>query len=163
NDVVAFCEQGLPESINLDYKREMTAPEKLAKTVSSLANTFGGVILLGVDEDDASRPKPPFDGLEFEPKIEERIWSILIEHIYPPVLPEVHVCPPEANRTFVVIRVAQSATPPHAIRHNTSVYLRTGNISKPELLERLATMEELPWLREQRRRSEELKARIIQR
>jgi predicted HTH transcriptional regulator len=132
-DVVAFCEQGLPESINLDYKVQMTAAEKLAKTVSSFANTFGGLIVLGVDEDAASKPNPPFDGLPFEPKLEERVWSILMEHVYPPVFPEVHVCSPMNDRTFVLIRVAQSTTTPHAIRHNTAVYLRTGNISKPEL------------------------------
>lgn len=159
-DIVAFCEQGLPESINLDYKLQITAPEKLAKTVSSFANTFGGLIVLGVDEDSASKPKPPFEGLQFEPKLEERVWSILMEHVYPPAFPEVHVCAPENARTFVLIRVAQSATTPHAIRHNTAVYLRTGNISKPELLERLATTDEISWLRERRRLSDELKNRI---
>jgi predicted HTH transcriptional regulator len=135
SDVVAFCEQDLPESVNLDYKVEITAAEKLAKTVTSFANTFGGLIIIGIDEDDSSRPKRPFEGLLFEPKIEERVWSILIEHVYPPVLPEVHVCAPDDGRTFVLIRVPQSATTPHAIRHNTLAYLRTGNISKPELLE----------------------------
>ena len=162
-DVIAFCDQGLPESVNLDYKLEITAPEKLAKTVSSFANTFGGVLVIGVDENDTSRPKAPFEGLTFEQKIEERVWSTLVEHVYPPVLPEVHVCPPENGRTFVVIRVPQSSTTPHAIRHNTAVYLRTGNISKPELLERLATTDEISWLRERRRRSEELQKRITDR
>src|ERR1043166_2935406 len=125
-DVVAFCEQGLPESINLDYKLQITAAEKLAKTASSFANTFGGLIVIGVDEDSASKPKLPFDGLQFEPKLEERIWSILMEHVYPPVFREVHVCSPVTDHTFVLIRVAQSITTPHAIRHNTAVYLRTG-------------------------------------
>jgi Putative DNA-binding domain len=160
-DVIAFCEQAVAESVNLDYKREIPAGDKLAKTVTSFANTFGGVVLLGVDEDDRSRPKPPFVGMTYEPKLEERIWSILIENTYPPVLPEIQICAPENDRTFVVIRVAQSATTPHAVRHNTSVFLRTGNITKPELLERLATIEEVDWLKDRRRRSEEFRQTII--
>jgi hypothetical protein len=119
--------------------------------------------VIGVDEDSASKPKLPFDGLQFEPKLEERIWSILMEHVYPPVFPEVHVCAPVNDHTFVLIRVAQSITTPHAIRHNTAVYLRTGNISKPEVLKRLATTDEVPWLRERRRLSDELKSRITAR
>lgn len=161
DDVVAFCNEQLPESVNLDYKREMPAGEKLAKTISSFANTFGGIVVIGVDEDDQSRPKLPPTGLAFEPKLEERVWSVVTDHIYPPVLPEVRVCPPVNDRTFVVVRVSQSATTPHAVRHNTSVFLRTGNITKPEALERLATVSEVDWLRDRRTKSEALRAEVV--
>jgi hypothetical protein len=163
DDVVAFCNEQLPESVNLDYKRDMPAGEKLAKTISSFANTFGGIVVIGVDEDDQSRPRVPSDGLAFEPKLEERVWSVVTDHIYPPVLPEVRVCPPVNDRTFVVVRVPQSATTPHAVRHNTSVYLRTGNITKPEALERLATVSEVEWLRDRRKKSEALRAEVVAR
>lgn len=160
-DIVTFCEIGTPESVNLDYKIDFPQGEKLARTVSAFANTFGGVILIGVDEDEFSRPKPPVVGIAFAPKLEERVWSTVIEHIYPPVFPEVHVCAPENGRTFVIIRVPQSSTAPHAVRHQTSVYLRTGKISKPEQLERLASLGEVDWLRDRRKRAEDLRDELV--
>jgi hypothetical protein len=163
SDIVGFCKLGLPESVNLDYKREITAPDKLAKTISSFANTSGGLILFGVDEDQQGCPKEPFEGMAFEQKLEERIWTVVTTHIYPPVFPEIHVCSPENDRTFVVVRVPQSSAAPHAIRHKTAVYLRTGNISTPELLEPAATLDQITWLQERRRRSEELKQEIAER
>jgi hypothetical protein len=162
-DVVAFCEQATPESVNLDYKLQLPEGEKLAKTVTAFANTFGGVVLVGVDEDEKSCPKTPFDGLIYASKLEEQVWSMLMANIYPPVLPEIHVCVPEDGKTFIVIRVAQSVIAPHAIRHNTNVYLRTGNITQPTLVERLATINEVEWLIDRRRRSEELRESIVAR
>jgi hypothetical protein len=161
DDVVAFCESGIAENITLDYKRDFPSGDKLAKTVSAFANTFGGLIIIGVDEDDTSRPKAPFEGILFEPKLEERVWSILTDHVHPPVFPDVQVCPPENDRTFVVIRVLQSDTTPHAVRNNTLVYLRVGNITKGEDAERYATVPEADWLRNRRAKSEELKERLV--
>ena len=37
----------------LDYKRDF--PRKLEKTISAMANTFGGIVLIGVEEDDQSK------------------------------------------------------------------------------------------------------------
>ncbi len=39
------------ESTILEFKRKATTPEKLAREISALANTQGGKILIGVDDD----------------------------------------------------------------------------------------------------------------
>ena len=151
-DVVSFCEQGIGEGVNLDYKKDFP-PSGLEKTISSFANTFGGVILIGVEDED-SKPKPPFVGIEYKDKLEERVWNIIVDNIYPPMFPEIRVCPPQNNKTFVIIRVPQSNETPHAIYNNTQVYVRTGNRNKPE---DLATLEQIEWLRNRRKKSEELR------
>jgi len=155
SDVVAFCNEGIRESVNLDYKRELSSMERLAKTICAFANSLGGIVIVGVDEDDDSRPKPPFSGIPFAPKLGERIWNALLDNIDPPVMPEVHVCPPEDDRTFILVRVAPSNTTPHAVRHGRHAYLRVGNITKVDDAEQLATMGELEWLRNRRRKAEE--------
>ena len=39
------------ESQTLDFKRKITHPLKIAKTLVSFANTKGGKLLIGVDDD----------------------------------------------------------------------------------------------------------------
>ena len=54
NNVEAFCDEGIQENRTLDYKEEF--PSHLENTIAAMANTFGGVVLIGVAEDDDSRP-----------------------------------------------------------------------------------------------------------
>jgi hypothetical protein len=157
-DVIAFCQQGIGESVNLDYKKDFPS-SGLEKTISAFANSFGGVILIGVEDED-SKPKPPFEGIEYKDRLEERVWNIIVDNIYPPVFPEIRVCPPCNNKTFVTIRVPQSNETPHAIYNNTQVYVRTGNRNKPE---DLATVEQIEWLRNRREKSEELREHLYHR
>ena len=157
-DVVSFCQQGIGEGVNLDYKKDFPA-SGLEKTISAFANTFGGVILIGIEDED-SKPKPPFEGIEHKDRLEERVWNIIVDNIYPPVFPEIRVCPPHNNKTFVIIRVPQSNETPHAIYNNTQVYVRTGNRNKPE---DLATIEQIEWLTNRRKKSEELREMLYRR
>ena len=52
-DLIAFLEQDLAEGVRLDDKSAF--PGNLAKTLAAMANTDGGLILIGVGEDD-NRP-----------------------------------------------------------------------------------------------------------
>ena len=81
-NVIAFCEQDIGESVNLDYKKDFPS-SGLEKTISAFANTFGGVIIIGVEDKD-SKPKPPFEGIEYKDRLEERVWNIIVDNIYPP-------------------------------------------------------------------------------
>lgn len=157
DEVVAFCEQGIAEGVNLDYKKEFP-PEgwRLAKTISAFANTFGGVVIIGVEDED-SRPKPPYEGIDDADGLGLRVENIVLDNIYPPVFPQIRVCPPADGKTFVIVRVPQSNDTPHAIYNKTKVYIRTGDRNMPE---GLATIERLDWLRNRRQKSEDLRERL---
>lgn len=157
-DVISFCQQEIGEGINLDYKKDFP-PSGLEKTISAFANSFGGIILIGIEDQD-SKPNPPFDGIDYKDKLEERIWNIIVDNIYPPLFPEIRICPPKNGKTFVIIRIPQSNETPHAIYNNTNVYIRTGNRNKPE---ELATIEQIDWLKNRRRKSEELREILYRR
>jgi hypothetical protein len=150
-DVVSFCEQGIGEGVNLDYKKDF--PQELERTISAFANTFGGLIIIGVEEED-SKPKPPFVGIKYKERLEERVWNIILDNIYPPLFPEIRVCPPNSDHTFVIIRIPESNETPHAIYNNTDVYIRTGNRNKPD---EKASEEKREWLRYRRKKSENLR------
>ena len=55
-DVLSFLQEAIPEGVRLDYRRDF--PINLEKTIAALANTEGGVILIGVEED-SERPRCP--------------------------------------------------------------------------------------------------------
>ena len=47
--LVDLIEEG--ENIQCEFKRHFTAPEKIAKEMIAFANTKGGYILFGIDDD----------------------------------------------------------------------------------------------------------------
>jgi hypothetical protein len=149
NAVEEFCAQGIAEGTYLDYKRDF--PTELARTIAAMANTLGGVILIGVEEGVDGKPKMPLVGVPLDRGLAERVTNIVLTNITPPVFPEVAVCS-DASKTkaILVIRVPQSPETPHAIRQNTRVYLRTENRNNPE---ELATLDQVEWLQSKRTRS----------
>jgi hypothetical protein len=161
NDVNSFCERMLSENSYLDYKREF--PNNLETTISAMANTYGGIILIGVEEDrKENKPILPLQGITFERELETRVMDIILSNISPPVFPEIHVCPDgQGEHAIVVIRIPQSHQTPHAINKNTNVYVRTGNRNKSHDLEEIATLDRIDWLKEGRRKSEELRIFLV--
>lgn len=155
-EIVEFCKQGIPEGAYLDYKQDF--PKNLQKTISAMANTLGGIILVGIVEDDENKPVLPLKGIPFQRGLSERVMNIILTNITPPVFPEIQVClNSNKSRAIVVVRIAQSHQTPHAISNNTQVYLRTGNRNKPEAL---AVIDQIEWLKNQRQKSLSLRERL---
>lgn len=156
DDVELFCKEGIEENAYLDYKREF--PNNLYKTISAMGNVLGGIILIGVEEDDLNKPIIPIKGIKFEKGLSERVLNIILSNITPPLFPEIVVCKDKQKmNAVVVIRIHQSHQSPHAIAKNTKVYLRTGNVSTPE--ER-ANITEIKWLQDHRKKSINLREQI---
>jgi len=151
-DIVGFCDEQIRENISLDYKEEIDG--SIAKTIAAMANTWGGLIIIGAEDQD-SKPKLPLKGVELKEHLREQINNIILGNITPPVFPEIQICPStDKTRALAVVRVAQSNTTPHAIRGNTRVYLRTDTSNEPE---ELATVDRVLWLINKREKSTELK------
>src|SRR3989344_7773262 len=151
-DVLDFCNQKYRETIHLDYKQEINSG--LAKTIAAMANTWGGLIIIGVEDED-STPKLPIKGIEYKEHLREQINNIVLGNIMPPVFPEIQICPDEKNKkALIVIRVPQSNHSPHAIRSNTRIYIRTDTSNEPE---EFATIDRILWLVDRRKKSTELK------
>ena len=49
-DVQSFCQEWA-EGIRVEYKREIRVNTQIPKIVSSFANTYGGIFLIGVEAD----------------------------------------------------------------------------------------------------------------
>ena len=93
-DVDEFCKADLEESVRLDYKAD--SPADLAKIIAAMANTVGGMILLGVDANKTTNkpiwppiaPVAPKTMLKIKPGISEQIYQLSRDSIYPPIMPE---------------------------------------------------------------------------
>jgi len=150
-DVVEFCEQKHRETIHLDYKQDIN--RSLAKTIAAMANTWGGLIIIGVEDDD-SKPKLPVVGIKYEKSLREKINNIILGNVMPPVFPEMQVCQSkDGKNALIVIRVPQSNLTPHAIKNNTKVYIRTDTSNEPE---ELADIDRIQWLVDRREKSVQL-------
>ena len=160
DDIKIFCEKQIKEGFNLDYKKDF--PTDLAKTISAFANTFGGVIVIGIEEDGDGKPKLPVIGIPFENGLDLKVTNIILDNINPPLFPEIGVVEftkGQDKRAVVIIRIAQSDETPHTINNKKSVYIRTENRNKQE---EIATMEEIGWLFNRRKKSEELKGLLYE-
>ena len=158
-DVTDFCAQRPPEGTFLDYKEAF--PAQPEKTIAAMANTFGGVVLIGVEEDDENKPILPLKGVALQRGLSERVMGIVLSNVSPPLIPEVHVAA-DASETnaVVIIRIPQSHQSPHAVSGGKAVYLRTGDRNNPE---ELATVSEIGWLTGQRARSTALREDLYRR
>ncbi|MGP0017644.1 MAG: helix-turn-helix domain-containing protein [Candidatus Sulfotelmatobacter sp.] len=164
NDVNSFCQARPREGLILDYKLDF--PRRLDKTIASFANTYGGHVLIGVDETVTGEPVLPVAGVPLQEGLRERVVAIALGSIYPPVYPEVRVVEFRSSdavvapdRAVIVIRVHESDAGAHAVDGGKSVYLRVDNIS--DQFTRQATIEEMEWLLNKRQKSVDLKERLL--
>jgi hypothetical protein len=158
-----FC-QALPrESVTLDYKLDF--PKRLDKTIAAFANTYGGYILIGVDETAIGEPVLPIAGVPLVSGLRERVVATALDAIFPPVNPEVKVVEFKSagaispDRAVVVVRVHESYDSAHAVDAGKTVYLRVDNISDHFL--RQATISEVEWLLNKRQRPLALKEQLL--
>ena len=100
--------------------------------ISALANTLGGVAVIGVTTRNGI-PLEPIEG--FDTPNEELplvIEQICLQGINPPVLPKItQIASDTPGKCFLIIEVDSSTEAPHAIENSKRVYVRTGNAANP--------------------------------
>jgi hypothetical protein len=158
DDIIGFCEIRREEGIDLDYKSNW--PSDLEKVICSFANTQGGIILIGVHEEEKTRkPKTPIDGIDGEqPTIYQRIMNIASDGIYPPISPEVRICelPNQKGKYVVLIRILPSRLM-HSTDRRRRIYIRVADNSRGY---DLASVSDLEWLWERKTLLEEKRKEI---
>lgn len=114
SDVVAFCAPQPVESQGLDYKKDLSSLEKVVKTLVSFANTNGGWVIVGVEDDGNDKPKLPVTGMPFSSDLEQKVTNSIVSSVSPIVIPYYKVCVPADGKTaFLIAYMPQSSTAPH--------------------------------------------------
>lgn len=94
DDVFALAKHGIGESLTLDYKEKLSGKKRdLAADVSALANTQGGVLVVGVKDPkpEGSPPKYPEDfvGVSADEDLVHKVENQLLDAISSRVFPTV--------------------------------------------------------------------------
>ncbi|MBW3617138.1 MAG: ATP-binding protein, partial [Proteobacteria bacterium] len=144
-DLRSLIAAGTPEGADLEYKRDMYGGsdadvKEFLKDVSSLANSQGGHLLIGVDESaGAASALAPLPG---DPDKEvARLENLIRDGIEPRLTAFVRAIP--TGTGFVIgIRVARSSYPPHRIsaRKTNRIFVRGTSGSYEASIDELRTM-----------------------
>jgi len=116
-----------PEGKTLEFKRDVSSPDGLLRTVVAFANTAGGTVLVGV-EDGTRHVRGVADPLA----LEERIASLITDSIAPRLLPDLEVL--TYRKTHVVaVQVHPSDMRPHHVVKagaDQGTYVRVGSTNR---------------------------------
>jgi predicted HTH transcriptional regulator len=117
------------ESSTVEFKRKISSPEKIAREISAFANTIGGFLLLGVDDDGK------VVGVESEKGDYDMIQHICEFYVDPPVTPEIEIANIN-HKDIIVVYIDESNIKPHKIIENEidkeserRAYIRVGDKS----------------------------------
>lgn len=150
-DVLNLIKEG--EGFHVEFKRFVSSPEKIAKAMIAFANTKGGSILFGVDDDGS------IVGVASEKTEVELLGEAGVRYCDPPISPLLEIIPFN-GRDVIVATVEESTEKPHQYvgenegQGDTKVYIRVNDKSV------LASKEVVKILRDERPDGEPLELSI---
>ena len=115
-----------PEGKTLEFKRDLSSPRPILKTLLAFANTAGGRLIVGVDDD------RHIIGVEHPLDEEERICNMIADSISPRLVPNVELMTVE-GKTVLVVEVFLSGLRPHYLKAKgpeNGVYVRLGSTNR---------------------------------
>lgn len=106
-ELINLIEEG--ENIQCEFKRKFTTPEKIAKEMIAFANTKGGYILFGVDDDKT------VVGVESEKSEAEMIKDAVINYCEPPFDYKINYII-HKGKEIVAVTIPESINKPHRLQ-----------------------------------------------
>ena len=119
------------ESVNIEFKREVPQKsEKYIKSVIAFANTAGGKIVIGIDDETHEIVGVDKDGVF---KIIDNITNTISDMCCPQIFPNIGVNTIE-GKCVIVINIYPGANRPYYIKSlgkETGTYIRVSGTSRP--------------------------------
>lgn len=116
-----------PEGKTLEFKRDLSSPDGVLRSIIAFANTAGGTLLIGVE--DKSRH---VRGIKDPLAMEERLANLVGDNIVPRLVPELEILP--WRRTHVLgLQVFPSPARPHYLKSTgleNGAYVRVGSTNR---------------------------------
>jgi predicted HTH transcriptional regulator len=108
-DIERWIEEG--EGFHLEFKRKVSSPEKIARSLIAFANSKGGRMLFGIDDDGS------IVGVESEKAEMEEILLAGKYFCDPPIEPTIDIIP-HGGKDIIVATIAESFEKPHVLFQN---------------------------------------------
>ncbi|TVQ21889.1 MAG: AAA family ATPase, partial [Spirochaetaceae bacterium] len=115
------------EGKTLEFKRDLSSPVPIIKTIVAFANSSGGIIAIGIDNDTRA-----VLGVDNPLDEEERLASLIADRIEPRLAPVIEVLQ-AGDKSVLVIEVYPSGSRPHWVKREGSsdgVYVRLGSTNR---------------------------------
>jgi predicted HTH transcriptional regulator len=115
------------ESKTLEFKRDLSSPDGVLRTLVAFSNTAGGILLVGV-EDASHRVRGVPDPMDAE----ERLANLVSDNILPRLVPDIEILP-WRDRHVLAVQVYPSGSRPHHLRRegpDAGVYVRVGSANR---------------------------------
>ena len=115
-----------PEGKTLEFKRDLSSPKPLLKTLVAFANSAGGKLVIGIADD------RKVVGVENPLDEEERLCNLIADAISPRLVPNIELTTVE-NKTLLIAEVYPSGLRPHYLKAEgaeTGVYVRLGSTNR---------------------------------
>lgn len=127
-----------PEGKTLEFKRDLSALKQIVKTVVAFANTAGGTIIIG--REDNSKVV----GVEDPLLAEEKLSNAIADSIVPMIMPDIEIVSWE-GRSLLFIRVAHWPGPFYIKSEGPvdGVYIRLGSTNRKAGPEFIAEIERM--------------------
>lgn len=124
NELLEIIANG--ENSLVEFKRDDVRPEQLAKEIVAFCNSYGGKLLLGVEDDGTPSG---IQRADLEHWIMDTVCS---RYVHPAVIPLYEEVQLEANLRVAVITVPLGVSKPYVVRHNDreEFYIRAGSTSR---------------------------------
>jgi ATP-dependent DNA helicase RecG len=126
-----------PESKTVEFKRDLTSPDGVLRSIVAFANSAGGVLVVGV-EDKTRRVVGSLSPLADE----EKLASLIADRIEPRLVPDIAIVPWRRTQ-LLVVSVQLSPLRPHRARlgnRSPTAYVRLGSTNReadPQLIAQL--------------------------
>lgn len=116
-----------PEGKTLEFKLDLSSPERVLRTIVAFANTSGGVVLVGV-EDRTRRVRGVTDAL----LLEERLANLIADNVSPRLVPEIEILPWRRTQVLAVQVHPGGGMPYYLSRLGLegSVFVRVGSTNR---------------------------------
>ena len=115
------------ECKTLEFKQDLSSPMGILRTMVAFANTAGGTLLIGVEDQSKH-----IQGVQDPLALEEKIANLTSDHITPQLLPEIEVIP-WRNVYLLAIQIFPSSVRPHYLKQQgieKGTYIRVGSTNR---------------------------------
>ncbi len=115
------------ENKTLDFKRDLSSPRNILKTTTAFANTAGGIILIGIEDNTKA-----VLGIENPLAEEERLTNLIADSIMPRLIPDVMIINWK-GQTLLAVEVFLISSRPHYLSEGgleNGVHVRVGSTNR---------------------------------
>jgi schlafen family protein len=151
NDLARLLADEAEENVRLEFKEQVPSRNETLKKLSSMANTYGGFLVIGAGEDGAGK-LASLPGVDPPASFKQTIVQWCQGGVYPPIDPHVSApipAPQDAGKVLYVVYVHESLAAPHFLEGRRGAYVRTDEFSQ-RFEPRPATYREIQHLADRR-------------